>query len=177
MGERARGGWWGGCTESSPSQWGPAWGRLCSRPQPSTVAPLPAQHEGPLTITRTQGARGAEGGRTQGFQPEDTGHSQPRGCPQQQCQDAGGGSSQRPNKRGLCVAGSRRAGEPGQVPLFHLRAHKPAAARGNRGGTASSRVSRGAPWCGWGTWAPSIRLGPQSRSAAHALSAVTVKPR
>lgn len=50
MGERAR----GGCTESSPSQWGPSnWARVGEAPQlapaqqHSTVAPLPAQCGGP----------------------------------------------------------------------------------------------------------------------------------
>lgn len=94
----------GDCTESSPSQWGPSnWASVGEAPQPaagqrhSTAALLPGPRSGAPATTATWG-------RVRGARPGAAGAASARGCPQQRCQDAGGGSRRWPNKGGLCAA-------------------------------------------------------------------------
>lgn len=67
--------------------------------------------------------------------------------------------------KGCVPPGSQHAGEPGQTPLFHLCARKPAAARENRGSAASpgaephAACPKGTPRRCWGITVPG-RLPP-----------------
>lgn len=125
---------------SGAPQTGPAWGRLCSQPRHSGSAPSTAHRGSSEHHAHVEGTRGMSpttliGGHRAEPAP-DGAHSSGVKTPVAAAAEQAGA---------VC---RRSAAPPGSTPPFHLRARKPAAAKGNRSSAAKPQhraPERGVP--------------------------------